>query len=153
VLPVSYAGIGLILLGMAFMVAEVFMPSFGALGVGGVVAFVVGSVILLDTDVPGFGISYWLIGTIALTSAVFFMTVVSFALRARRRTVVSGSEELIGSIGVAQSAFKSDGRIRVHSEDWQARTHTPVKHGQKVRVIGRDGLTLLVEPEQQSEGE
>jgi membrane-bound serine protease (ClpP class) len=153
VLSVSYAGVGLILLGIAFMVAEAFMPSFGALGIGGVVAFVVGSVILLDTDVPGFGISYWLIGSVALTSTVFFMTVASFALRARRRAVVSGSEELIGSVGVALSAFKQVGRIRIHSEDWQARSVAPVRHGQQVRVVARDGLTLIVQPEKPTEDE
>lgn len=147
VLSVSYAGMGLILLGIAFMVAETFMPSFGALGIGGVVAFVAGSVILLDTDAPGFGISYWLIGTIALTSAAFFMTVASFALRARRRAPVSGSEEMIGSVGVALSGFTHTGRIRIHSEDWQARSAVPVKHGQRVRVMAREGLTLVVRPE------
>jgi membrane-bound serine protease (ClpP class) len=153
VLSVSYAGVGLILLGIAFMVAEAFMPSFGALGIGGVVAFVVGSVILLDTDVPGFGISYWLIGTVALTSAAFFMMVATFALRARRRAVVSGSEELIGGVGVALSGFKHDGRIRIHSEDWQAHSAVPIRHGQKVRVVAREGLTLVVQPEKPTEEE
>jgi membrane-bound serine protease (ClpP class) len=153
VLSVSYTGVGLILLGIAFMVAEAFLPSFGALGIGGVVAFVVGSVILLDTDVPGFGISYWLIGTVALTSAAFFMTVATFALHARRRAVVSGSEEMIGSVGVALSGFKHAGRIRIHSEDWQARSDAPVKHGQKVRVVAREGLTLIVQPEKPTEDE
>ncbi len=153
VLSVSYAGVGLILLGIAFMVAEAFMPSFGALGIGGVVAFVVGSVILLDTEVPGFGISYWLIGAVALTSTAFFMTVASLALRARRRAVVSGSEELIGSLGVALSGFKQVGRIRIHGEDWQARSTAPVRHGQKVRVTAREGLTLIVQPEKPTEDE
>ncbi len=153
VLSVSYAGVGLILLGIAFMVAEAFMPSFGALGIGGVVAFVVGSVILLDTEIPGYGVSYWLIGAVALTSTAFFMTVASLALRARRRAVVSGSEELIGSAGVAMAGFKQVGRIRIHGEDWQARSVTPVKHGQQVRVVARDGLTLIVQPEKPTEDE
>ena len=135
------------------MAAEAFVPSFGALGIGGVVAFVVGSVILLDTDVPGFGISYWLIGSVALTSTVFFMTVASFALSARRRVVVSGSEELIGSVGVALSGFKQVGRIRIHGEGWQARSDIPVRHGQKVRVVAREGLLLMVQPEKSTEDE
>lgn len=146
VLPVSYAGLALILLGIAFMVAEAFVPSFGVLGIGGVVAFVAGSVLLLDTEVPGFGISWWLIGSIALISAVFFLTVVTFALKARSRKIVSGEEELIGANGVALEAFKHEGRIRVHSEAWSARTQEPVKAGEMVCITGRDGLTLLIEP-------
>jgi membrane-bound serine protease (ClpP class) len=146
VLPVSYAGLALILLGIAFMVAEAFVPSFGVLGIGGVIAFVTGSVLLLDTEVPGFGISWWLIGSVALVSAAFFLTVVTLALKARRRRIVSGEEELIGASGVALEAFKHDGRIRIHSEDWNAHTAVPLKVGQKVRVTGRDGLTLFVEP-------
>ena len=146
VLPVSYAGLALILLGIGFMVAEAFVASFGILGIGGVVAFVAGSVLLLDTDVPGFGISPWLIGSVALVSAAFFLTVVSLALRARRRRVVTGSEQLVGASGETIEAFEREGRVRVHSEDWTARSRTPLAAGQKVRVVGREGLTLLVEP-------
>jgi membrane-bound serine protease (ClpP class) len=146
-LPVSYAGLGLIVLGIAFMVAEAFMPSFGALGIGGVIAFVAGSVLLLDTEVPGFGISWWLIGSVALISALFFLSVVTLALKARRQRIVSGEEELMGARGVALEAFKHEGRIRIHSEDWSARSSVPLKSGQPVRVTGRDGLTLLVEPQ------
>jgi membrane-bound serine protease (ClpP class) len=147
VLPVNYAGLALILLGVAFMVAEAFVTSFGVLGIGGIVAFVAGSVLLLDTDVPGFGISPWLIGSVALVSAGFFLTVVSLALRARRRRVVSGAEELVGATGEVIEAFEHEGRVRLHSEDWNARTQTPLKAGQKVRVVGRDGLVLQVEPQ------
>ena len=147
VLPVSYAGLALILLGIAFMVAEAFVASFGVLGIGGIVAFVAGSVLLLDTDVPGFGISPWLIGSVALVSAAFFLAVVSLALRARRRRVVTGSEQLVGASGEAIEAFEREGRVRIHSEDWTARSRTPLQAGQKVRVLGRDGLTLLVEPQ------
>jgi membrane-bound serine protease (ClpP class) len=146
-LPVSYAGLALIVLGIAFMVAEAFVPSFGALGIGGVIAFVTGSVLLLDTEVPGFGISWWLIGSVALVSALFFLSVVTLALKARRRRIVSGEEELIGASGVALEAFKHEGRIRIHSEDWSARSSVPLKSGQPVRVTGRDGLTLLIEPQ------
>ncbi|MHB8453409.1 MAG: NfeD family protein [Acidiferrobacterales bacterium] len=146
VLPVSFAGLGLMLLGVAFMVAEAFVPSFGALGVGGVIAFVVGSVMLLDTESPGFGVSWWLIGSVSLVSAAFFMTVVTLALKARRRPVVTGREELIGAVGEALSAFEADGRVRVHSEEWQAHTRLPLARGQKVRVVGIKGLVLSVEP-------
>lgn len=163
-LPISYAGLGLILLGVAFMVAEAFMPSFGALGIGGVAAFVIGSVILFDTDTPGFEISWPLIGIVALTSALFFFAVVYLALKARRRAVVSGSEELIGARGAVLEDFVDGqgrsrppasrdagtsmyvGRVRVHSEEWQARAAQPLQRGAKITVTARDGLILAVEP-------
>ncbi len=144
-LPVSYAGLGLILLGIAFMVGEAFMPSFGALGIGGLVAFVVGSIILFDTDVGGFAVAWPLIAGVAAVSALFFFGVVYMALRARRRQVVSGAEELVGATGEALEDFVGTGRVRVHSEEWQARTAKPLKQGQKIRVVGRDGLVLTVE--------
>jgi membrane-bound serine protease (ClpP class) len=147
VLPISYAGLGLILLGIAFMVAEAFMPSFGALGIGGVVAFVIGSVILFDVDTPGYEIARPLIAGIALVSALFFFAVVYLALKARRRAVVSGSEELVGVHGEALDDFVDGrGRVRVHSEEWQARSAQPVRRGERIRVKARDGLVLTVEP-------
>lgn len=147
VLPINYAGLALMLLGISFMVGEVFVPSFGALGIGGVIAFVIGSIMLLDTDIPGYGISIPLIGFFALLTAALFMFVLTMAIKARQRPVVSGMEELLGSIGEAMADFETTGRVRVHSESWRARTTTPVQRGQKVRVTGIDGLELVVEPE------
>jgi membrane-bound serine protease (ClpP class) len=145
VLPINYAGLALIFLGIAFMVAEAFLPTFGALGIGGVVAFVVGSIILMDTDVEGYTVAWPLIVIIALVSALFFISVVWLALRVRRRKVVSGAEEMDRSLGVALEDFEGIGRVRVHSEDWQARSLLPVRRGQQVRVVARDGLILTVE--------
>ena len=146
VLPINYAGLALILLGIAFMVAEAFLPTFGALGIGGVVAFVVGSIILMDSDVEGFTVAWPLIVIIALVSALFFISVVWLAIKARRRKVVSGAEEMDRSVGVALEDFEGIGRVRIHSEDWQARARVPVHRGQQVRVVARDGLVLTVEP-------
>jgi len=146
VLPISYAGLALILLGIAFMVGEVFMPSFGALGIGGLVAFVVGSIILFDTEVGDFGVAWPLIAGVAVASAAFFFGVVYLALKARKRVVVSGHEELVGAVGEVLEDFAATGRVRVHSEEWQARTASPLKQGQKIRVVAREGLTLTVEP-------
>jgi membrane-bound serine protease (ClpP class) len=146
VLPINYAGLALILLGIGFMMAEAFMPTFGALGLGGVVAFVAGSIILMDTDTQGYTVAWPLILTIALLSAAFFFTVVWLALKARRRTVVSGSEEMSRAEGVALEDFSEAGRVRVHSEEWQARAQVPIRRGQKVRIVARDGLVLTVEP-------
>ncbi len=146
VLPISYAGLGLILLGIAFMVAEAFMPSFGALGIGGAIAFAVGSIILIDTDVEGYTVAWQLVAIVTVLSASFFIGVVALALKARRRRVVSGREEMIGAVGETLEALRGAGRVRVHSEEWQARSDTPIKRGQKIKVIGMDGLVLIVEP-------
>ena len=151
VLPISYAGLGLILLGASFMVAEAFVPGFGMLGLGGLVAFVIGSIILFDAEGGGFGVAWPLIATTAAVSAAFFFGVVYLALRARRRAVVSGAEELIGSRGEALEDFAQGiGRVRVHSEEWQARAASPIQRGARVKVTGRDGLVLVVEPNQRS---
>lgn len=148
VLPVNYAGLGLILLGIAFMVGEIFVPSFGALGIGGVIAFVVGSIMLIDTSAPGYAISIPLVASLALVSAGFFMVIAAMAIRARNRPVVSGREEMIGSVGEAVEAFAHHkGHVHVHGEIWQAHSEAPVRKGQEVRITDMDGLTLIVAPE------
>ncbi len=146
VLPVNYAGVALILVGIAFMAGEIFMPSFGALGIGGVTAFVIGSVILFDTGVATPGVSLPLVGGFAILSAIFFMGVIGMALKIHRRKVVSGAEEMIGSQGTALEDFADTGRVRAHGETWQARTPVALKQGQKVRITALRGLTLTVEP-------
>lgn len=147
VLPVNYAGLALILLGVALMVAEAFVPSFGALGLGGVVAFVIGSIMLFDTEVPGIAIARPLIGAVALLSAGLFVLVFGMVLKARRRPVVSGAEEMLGAHG---EVIDEQGRVRVHSEMWQACSDSALHAGQRVRVTGREGLILRVEPERKS---
>ena len=151
VLPISYAGLGLMLLGAALMVAEAFAPGFGVLGLGGLVAFVIGSIILFDVEGGGFSVAWPLIAATALVSAAFFFGVVYLALRARRRAVVSGHEEMIGSAGEALEDFAQGiGRVRVHSEEWQARAGGPIRRGEQVKVTGRDGLVLVVKPNRRS---
>lgn len=146
-LPVNYAGLGLIMLGLAFMIAEVFMPSF-VLGIGGVIAFVIGSVMLIDTGIPGYGVPLILIVPIGIASALFIFVVAGMALKARRRPVVSGREELIGSSGEVLEDFDGkDGWARVHGETWRIRCRQPLGRGQKIRVVRMDGLIFDVEPE------
>jgi membrane-bound serine protease (ClpP class) len=145
-LPINYAGAALMLLGLVLMVAEAFAPSFGALGIGGIVTFVVGSLILIDTDAPGFGLSIPLVLALAAISAVLLVFVVGMAVRARRRPVVSGAEQLLAATGYAQAAFQGEGRVRLHGEIWTARSRLPVAAGQAVRVTSRNGLVLSVEP-------
>ncbi len=151
VLPINYAGLALMLLGIAFMIAEVFVPSFGALGIGGVIAFVIGSIMLLDTGVPGYGVSIPLIAVFAGLSAAFFMLVIAMVVKARRRPVVTGREALLGSVGEVAEAHGHEGRVRVHSESWAARSRSPLQVGQQVRVLDVEGLTLVVEPVEQEE--
>lgn len=152
VLPVNYAGLALIILGIGLMIAEAFAPSFGVLGLGGATAFVIGSVILMDTDIPGFGLSPAVVAAFALTSVAFFVFALGMVIRSRHRPVVTGREELMGGIGVALEDFDDTGRIRIHSEIWFARSDAPLRKGQQARVIDIDGLTLLVTPVEQTTG-
>lgn len=146
VLPVNHAGVALILLGLALMAAEAFVPSFGALGIGGVIAFVIGSLILVDTDLPGYGISLPLILVLALSSALLLMLVMSMALKSHRRPVVSGTEEMLEAQGRVLESFSGEGRVRVHGEVWRAHSDQPLSSGQPVRVTSRRGLVLEVTP-------
>ncbi|WP_404356132.1 nodulation protein NfeD [Methylotuvimicrobium sp. KM1] len=144
VLPINYAGFALILLGISLMIAEAFVPSIGILGFGGLTAFVIGSVILMDTDAPGFGIDIALVGAFALTSAAFLIFALGMLLKSRQKPIVSGREELLGETGIALADFTDLGPVRIHSEIWQARTRETLKKNQRVRVTGRNGLILEV---------
>ncbi len=146
ILPVNYAGLGLIALGVILMISEAFVPSFGALGIGGVIAFVAGSVILMDTEVPGYGVPLALIGSIALLGAGLVMATIFLAIKARRRPVVSGVEELIGARAEAISAFKGQGQVFLHGERWSANCTKAVEAHQALEVTAVEGLTLTVEP-------
>jgi len=145
-LPINYAGMGLILLGIALMVGEAFQPSFGALGIGGGIAFIIGSIILMDTETPGFGINISVILTFAIISAIVFIAAIGMAIKARRRRVVTGKEELLGGVATVMNDFDREGRVFIHSEIWNAKSHTPLRKGQRVTVTGIDGLTLEVVP-------
>ncbi|WP_439646379.1 NfeD family protein [Paraburkholderia kururiensis] len=156
-LPVNYVGLGLIFLGLAFLIAEAFLPTFGTLGFGGIVAFVIGALMLMDTEAPGFGIPLPMIAALTAFSVLFVFTVSSVALRARRRPVVTGSEALIGSVGVVLdeglaakdmdgTGTAAEGWARIHGERWRVRCAEPLAAGSDVRVTGRRGLMLTVEP-------
>jgi membrane-bound serine protease (ClpP class) len=152
-LPVNYAGLGLILLGLAFIVAEAFLPSFGSLGIGGVVALVFGSVILFDPEVAaGYTLPLSFIVTLSVASAAVVFFTVWLALKARRRPVVSGHAEIIGASGTALSDFEREGWAQVRGETWRVVSAAPLASGQKLRVSGIDGLTLRVEPDDRHGG-
>lgn len=146
VLPVNYAGLGLMILGVCFMVGELFMPSFGILGIGGVIAFVTGSVILFDREGGNVAVSLPLIIAVSLLTAGFFFIVIRSLFTASRRPVVTGAEELIGATGRIISDFEGNGAMRLHGEQWQVRSDAPMREGDAARVVNRDGLILQVEP-------
>jgi membrane-bound serine protease (ClpP class) len=147
VLPVSYAGLALIAIGLAMMVAEMVVPSFGALGIGGIVAFVVGSVMLIDTEAPGFGVSWQLIGGLALAAAALLMLMMTMMARSHARPVATGQEDMVGSPGRVLDWDGRDGRVRVHGEVWRARGPAGLAPDQVVRIKAIHGLTVDVAPE------
>jgi len=143
-LPINYAGLALILLGIAFFVAEAFIPSYGVLGTGGVAAFAFGALLLLDTDIPGFGIPRALIASLTLVSAAFVIGIVGMATKARRRPVVSGTPLLLGASGEVIEFDGGEGWASVGGERWRVRAAQPLKPNQRVRIMRVDGLTLEV---------
>jgi len=145
VLPINYAGLGLLLLGLLFMIAEVFVPSFGALGLGGIAAFIAGSLLLWDETGPGFEIPLGIILGFALASAVLLIGLGNMLLRQRHRPVVTGGEALLDATAVALEDFAGAGRVWVHSESWQAHSDRPLRKGEQVRITGRKGLVLQVQ--------
>ncbi|BCX88761.1 membrane-bound serine protease (ClpP class) [Methylomarinovum tepidoasis] len=146
VLPVNYAGLGLILLGLALMVAEAFVPSFGILGIGGIVAFTLGSILLLDTGVPGFEIQRELILGFAIASGLLLIFGLGLILKARRRPALTGAEEVLQHPAVALEDFEREGWVLVLGERWRAVSDRPVRKGQRLKVVAVEGLTLHVTP-------
>ena len=143
-LPVNYTGLALIVLGVGFMIAEVFFPSFGSLGIGGLIAFVVGAIFLMDTEIPGYGIPLPLIAGIAVATAAFMILVGGMAAKARSRPVITGREELVGAGGEVIDATGEEVWARVHGETWRVRSGEALAPGSRVRVTGVDGLVLDV---------
>ena len=147
VLPVNYVGLALIVLGVALIVAEVAVPSFGALGIGGLVALVAGSIMLMDVDLPGYRVSRGVIFGIATSSALVFGLALTLATRARLRPVTTGADEMLGHLAVAIEDFDGHGRVRVRGEIWKAVCDTPIHSGQSVRIEAISGLVLRVKPD------
>jgi membrane-bound serine protease (ClpP class) len=145
-LPVNYAGLALMALGLAFMIGELFVPAYGSLGIGGIVAFVVGAMMLIDTDLPGFTIPWTLIVSLAIATAVFVFVVVRMAIRARRRPIVSGVTSLVGADGEMLDDATDTGWANIRGETWQVKTDGRVARGQKVRVVAVDGVLPRVAP-------
>ena len=144
-LPINYAGAGLVLLGIGLMVAEAHIGSFGVVGVGGIVAFAIGSVMMFPSGAPGFQLSLAVVAAATLVTAAFFLLVISMLLRSRRRPVVTGKEALLGAEGETVAWQGAEGRVRVQGEIWRARAAAPLQPGTRIKVVDSDGLVLVVE--------
>jgi membrane-bound serine protease (ClpP class) len=145
-LPVNYAGAGLVLLGIGLMVAEVHIGSFGVIGIAGVISFGIGSFMMFHSGVPGFELSLAVVMAATIVSAALFLLVLGLLLRSRKRPVVTGKEALLGAEGEALGWQQDEGRVRVLGEIWRARSARPLEPGTRVKVVDRDGLILFVEP-------
>lgn len=150
-LPVNYAGLALILLGMALFAAELLTPAFGVLGVGGAVAFIAGGLLLFDREVPGLGLPLPLIFGLAASSAALVLLGGGMALRARRRPVVSGQEEMVGATAQVLAVGEDGAWALVHGERWKVQGPQTLRPGQRVRVVAVNGLTLEVRPDDLAE--
>ena len=146
ILSVNYAGLALVALGVGMIVAEFFFPTFGSLGLGGLIAFVVGSLILFDSDIPGMNIGLPVIAAIATVGGLVIVAMGWLASRSLRRPVVTGVQAMIGDRAEVLEAFSGKGRIRYGGEVWNARSASALQAGQIVRITQVDGLTLWVEP-------
>ncbi|MBV9344840.1 MAG: nodulation protein NfeD [Gammaproteobacteria bacterium] len=147
ILSVNYAGLALVLLGVGLITAEFFFPTYGSLGVGGLIAFVVGSLILFDSDVPGLRVGRPLIAAFATVGALVAIGIVYLAGRALRRPVSTGAQAMVGASAEVLADFSGTGRVRYGGELWQARSSVPLRAGEAARIVRVEGLTLWVEPQ------
>ncbi len=147
-LPINYVGFALLLLGITFMIIEVLISSFGILGIGGIIAFVTGSILLLDIQSPGYTIAWSLIVMMTIFSVMFFLIVIGMTVRAMRKKIVSGKEALIGTAGIVLDISLENGLlVKIQGETWKAHCASPLMQGQKIRVRKISGLVLTVEPD------
>ncbi len=143
-LPVNYSGLALMILGIGFLIGEAFMPSFGTLGVGGIIAFAAGSLILIDDQTMRVSLPA-IIGTTAV-SALFIIMLMSRVAMMRRKPVHTGIEAMVGTFGEARYDFDGSGLVWVNGESWNARSSAPVRKGDKVKILSISGLELIIEP-------
>ena len=149
ILSVNYAGLALVAVGIGLIVAEFFLPTFGSLGLGGLIAFVVGSLILFDSDVPGMSIGRPLIAAVATVGGLLIFGIAWIAGRSRQHRVVTGVQGMLGGSAEVVDGFTGNGRVRYGGELWNARSSSPLQAGQAVRIARVEGLTVFVEPLQE----
>ncbi len=145
-LSVNVAGLALVAVGVGMIIAEFFFPTFGSLGLGGLIAFVVGSLILFDTDIPGFNIALPVIAALATVGALVIIAMAWIASRSLRRPVVTGVQAMVGDTAEVLEDFTGTGRVRYGGELWNARSAVSLQAGHRARIVKVDGLTVWVEP-------
>jgi membrane-bound serine protease (ClpP class) len=143
-LPINYAGLGLIIFGLILIIAEAFIPSFGILGIGGIISFVIGSIILVDTELGVYRVSLPMISAVITAAALLLIMTMRIFLRIRRQAPVSGIQMLVGQSGESIDNFTDSGMVKVEGELWQAITDTPLQKGDKVKIKAVNGLELTV---------
>lgn len=146
IMPVNYVAAGLLVLGIALLVVEAFAPSFGILGVGGIIAFILGSFLLFNEPETGMAIAMPILIFVTIVSVILLSFVLSLAIRARNRPVVSGKEEMLSEVGIVEHDFEVKGWIKIHGEIWKASSSQPLKAGQQVKVVAVNDLDLVVVP-------
>jgi len=144
-LPVNYAGILLILLGVFLFIAEIKIPSYGLLTVGGIISLALGSIMLFDAPVPYLRASLSVIIPTVVVTAAFFIFALTMAIRAQLAKPATGSEGISGETGVARTRLDPEGKVFVHGELWNAYSDERIEEGEKIRVLKTDGLKLKVE--------
>jgi membrane-bound serine protease (ClpP class) len=147
ILSVNYAGLALVVVGTAMIIAEFFFPTYGSLGVGGLIAFIVGSLILFDTDVPGMNVGRPLIAAFATVGGLMIAGIVYMATRAMRHPIATGAQAMIGASAEVVADFTGKGRVRYGGELWNARSDAALRAGELARIVKVEGLTLWVEPQ------
>ena len=145
-LPVNYAGVLLFLLGIVFFILEASVTSFGLLAIGGVISMLLGSVMLIKTDVEFLQISWSVILPVVALAAAFSLFIVGMGVRAMRRRPATGREEMVGLVGIVKTALTPHGQLAVHGELWEAISERPLQPGDKAEVIRVEGLRLHVKP-------
>jgi membrane-bound serine protease (ClpP class) len=145
VLPISWLGVSLLLLGLALLLAEAFVTSHGVLGIGGAIAFVFGALLLVEGP-PGVRISFGTAMGVGVPFAAISVLLATLAVRSQKEKAATGEVGLLGQTGLARTALEPEGKVYVHGEYWDASSPVPVPEGARVRVTAVEGLRLRVEP-------
>ncbi|OGT43425.1 MAG: hypothetical protein A3F42_03200 [Gammaproteobacteria bacterium RIFCSPHIGHO2_12_FULL_37_34] len=144
--PINYTGLTLVVVGILFIIFEIFITSHGILGIGGVIAFIIGSIMLFDVNDPNYHVALSLILIMSIATALFCLIILTMVFQSHKKTIVTGQEGLIGSEGVVLSMMNEQVVVRVLGEIWEARANVMLIPGQKIKVTKVHGLMLLVEP-------
>ena len=145
IIPFNYAGLVLMILGIALLIGEVFVPSFGVLGVGGAISLAFGALLLFDTESSDLTVDRSIVLTAVATLTAFILAISYLVVKSQRRKITLGIEGLVGEVGEVKVNLSPAGKIFVHGEYWNAEGDGEIPVGEKVRVVGYDGMRLKVQ--------